>query len=274
MKRFAGFILVALLTISLVGCGVKAKPLYEQAPSGSGASDSKITDTPKGITVNKINFTEIKQENASEEVKQLIEENKINRGYHFLMDGSGEITLIVFAGEKKSGGFDIKVQSIEDNEGKAVVVVKETAPAKDAFVTMQITYPSTIIKFKGTTTNFVVSDTEGKEFKPVKTSNLEPQSPQGTAAEKKIAIRGKITKLTQADNGDGFNLFVEGKQEDDTWYDKASVRINPNTKVYKGNEALSVKDLKEGMTIEIKYDGPVLESYPVQMGADIITIIQ
>lgn len=298
MKKFAVFTLIIIVTMIAVGCMPKPKYISEQIPSGAISSDSKVPenpkdsapangqassgtvssapkapDSPKGFTVNKISFTEVKLENASEEIKQFIEKNKANRGYHYFMDKSGEITLIVFSGEKNSGGYDIKIQSIEDNEGRAVVVVKETAPPKDAIVTMALTYPVTIVKFKGTTTNFVISNTEGMAFKPVKPADSSVQPAPNPSCEIKIAIRGTITKLTPSSGSDELSILVEGKLEADTQFDKAVVRVKPDTKVYKGKTIMSVKDLKIGMAIEVEYDGPVMKSYPPQMGADKINVL-
>lgn len=245
----------------------------EKLPSGNEPLQ-KAPDAPRGFTVNKIKFTELTLENASQEVQQFIEQNKVNRGYHFFMDKSGEITLVLLSGEKTSGGYGIKVQSVEDNEGRAVVVVDETAPPKDAMVTMQITYPVTIVKFNGTTTNFSITNTKGEAFNPLKPSDINLQPAPEASSERKIAVRGIITKLTASSDKEGFNILVEGKLEADTDYDKAVVRVKPGTLIFKGTTGMSVEELKEGMTIEVEYDGPVMKSYPPQMGADKIIILK
>lgn len=92
----------------------------------------------------------------------------------------------------------------------------------------------------------------------------------------KAAIRGQITKIAQNLENKTVTLLVEGQKEQDTEYDKASVTINSVTKIYKGNSKgqLFMTDLKEGIKVEIYWNGPVRESYPVQMGANIIRILE
>jgi beta-N-acetylhexosaminidase len=101
------------------------------------------------------------------------------------------------------------------------------------------------------------------------------QSALGKAKENPV-IRGQITKITQNPEGKTATLLVEGQKEEDTQYDKASVRVTSDTKIYKGDSKtkLSMTDIKEGMKVEIYWDGPVAESYPVQMGANIIKILE
>ena len=92
-------------------------------------------------------------------------------------------------------------------------------------------------------------------------------------AENGIGIRGVITTLS----GDGVegNLLVEGKVEEDTSFDKASVRVTKETKIRRGTSKtrLKLSDVQLGDTVEVIMKGPVAESYPVQGLADVVTII-
>ena len=87
-----------------------------------------------------------------------------------------------------------------------------------------------------------------------------------------LAIRGTITELSQSD--DKINILVEGEIEEDTSYDKAFVTIDKNTKVYKNKNEISTEDLAEGMKIEIYYSGAANMSYPVQIGANRINVLE
>lgn len=91
----------------------------------------------------------------------------------------------------------------------------------------------------------------------------------------KLGIRGQITEVSLDDNGKIIGIFVEGKAEQDTEYDKASVSVGDKTKIYKGDskETLEISALKEGAKVEIVFEGPVRESYPVQADGKIITVI-
>lgn len=70
--------------------------------------------------------------------------------------------------------------------------------------------------------------------------------------------------------------MVEGKVEQDTQYDKASIRIKDNTKIYEkdAKKELEVNSLKEGAKVEVIFEGPVAESYPVQADAKTIIITE
>ncbi len=84
--------------------------------------------------------------------------------------------------------------------------------------------------------------------------------------EEKIGIRGLITKVLTNDNK-VTGILVEGKVESDTIHDKATVSIVKSTKI-------SANELKVGMKVEVVFDGPVMESYPVQGKAKTIKVIE
>ncbi|MBZ9688514.1 hypothetical protein G9F72_019480 [Clostridium estertheticum] len=80
----------------------------------------------------------------------------------------------------------------------------------------------------------------------------------------KIGIRGKVTSIV---NGkDSITILVEGKVENDTIYDKASVTIPKGTIITENklSTLLDISDIIVGQTAEIVFDGEVAESYPVQ----------
>ena len=70
-------------------------------------------------------------------------------------------------------------------------------------------------------------------------------------------------------------IMVEGKVESDTIHDKAKVGIEKGTKITTGNvgQKLSANELKEGMKVEIVFEGPVMESYPVQGKAKTVKVV-
>ena len=99
----------------------------------------------------------------------------------------------------------------------------------------------------------------------------------------KTDIRGPIAKITlpskQAkQRGILAIVFVDGKRQADTAHDKAYVKITKKTmlrKVVKGKKVAAVlADLKKGMQVEIRFVGPVLESYPVQATAGTVMVLK
>lgn len=87
-----------------------------------------------------------------------------------------------------------------------------------------------------------------------------------------LIIRGMVTQIN--DSGENMTILVEGKTEKDTAYGKASVRINKDTKIYNDAKEITAQDLKMYMYVEVYYDGEIAESYPVQMGADKIVVVE
>lgn len=92
----------------------------------------------------------------------------------------------------------------------------------------------------------------------------------------KVDVIGKVTKLVFNENKEITGIFVEGENNKGTSYDKATVMITNTTKVYKGDtdELLPVDRLKEGITVEAFFGGPVLMIYPVQGGAEFIRVFE
>lgn len=54
--------------------------------------------------------------------------------------------IVLNLGEKKSGGFGIKVESVVETDNNIIVTIKEISPANEAMNTQNITTPYSIIK--------------------------------------------------------------------------------------------------------------------------------
>ncbi|NLW06604.1 MAG: copper amine oxidase N-terminal domain-containing protein, partial [Clostridia bacterium] len=93
-----------------------------------------------------------------------------------------------------------------------------------------------------------------------------------SAIKEKPDIVGQITKITDSDTG--IVIMVEDNTAAEP-YDKAAVTITADTKIYRGQdkELLAGSDLKEGDMVEVVFRGPALMSYPVQVGADSIRLL-
>lgn len=105
-----------------------------------------------------------------------------------------------------------------------------------------------------------------------------------SAGEKKakIDIRGTIEKLTPTKRAPGRtkvlgSMLVVAPRDKKFSYDKAFVRVTEATKLFKkvGDERkpATFSDLKVGQTIEVRFVGPVAESYPVQASAGEVVIL-
>jgi len=89
-----------------------------------------------------------------------------------------------------------------------------------------------------------------------------------------VGIRGEITEIILDDGGKVAAVLVEGKVESDTVYDKARVAIAKDSVILKTNgQELQPQDLTQGMKVEVVFQGPVAESYPVQAQAKAIRVL-
>ncbi len=94
-------------------------------------------------------------------------------------------------------------------------------------------------------------------------------------SEDTTGIRGEVREIT---TGKGNTvILVEGEVSDDTQYDKASVRVDADSKVVRiqdGKEtAAEALDIKLFDVVEVVFEGPVAESYPVQGKAKLVRIL-
>ena len=89
-------------------------------------------------------------------------------------------------------------------------------------------------------------------------------------------IRGVITSITAGSGDVVGSVRIEGAIDQDTSYDKAVVRVESDTQIFRhaSNAMMEVTfgDLTVGQTVEAWFFGPVAESYPVQAKASWIVI--
>ncbi len=102
-----------------------------------------------------------------------------------------------------------------------------------------------------------------------------------TATDSPPDIRGTITNVQpSADQSQGIagSMLVEGPIEGGTKFDKASITITGDTRLFEqvGDERrpVTVDAFRAGQRVEAWFTGPVMESYPVQAGALEIVIVQ
>ena len=101
-------------------------------------------------------------------------------------------------------------------------------------------------------------------------------------ADEKVSIRGTPASVNPANEDEkkaGIlgTVQMEGRKDKDTEYDKATVKVTRATKVFRqvGKELkpASFDDLKPGVRMEIHFQGPVAESFPVMATAGKIVIL-
>ena len=73
----------------------------------------------------------------------------------------GYTYAIVSYGEKNTGGYDVKVESVSLVDGKFHIKSKFTSPSPNSNVTLAFTYPTVIIRFKNPSQLPVVFEVQG-----------------------------------------------------------------------------------------------------------------
>jgi hypothetical protein len=88
-------------------------------------------------------------------------------------------------------------------------------------------------------------------------------------------IRGKVENLSVKDGKGSFS--INSKKFDDTDHDRARIRIREKTKVFQVEKdrriEVGLDQLENGQTVQVKSDGNIMESYPVQFVAVEIEIL-
>ena len=90
-------------------------------------------------------------------------------------------------------------------------------------------------------------------------------------------IRGVITSISDGSGDVIGSVRIEGTIDEDTSYDKAIVRVEGDTLLFRqvGSAMMEITfaDLTVGQTVEAWFTGPIAESYPVQVKASQIVIV-
>lgn len=132
------FICLALITTG--GCGGKR--------TGGNSKNEKTRLNP-----GKLVFERYDVEKAPERVKSLVNEN-VDRETTVLVEDKGKFWIILTRGEKRTGGYDVKVSdvSVVPQDGakrRLVVSYRYSDPTPGMMVTQVLTHPVEIILLKG-----------------------------------------------------------------------------------------------------------------------------
>jgi hypothetical protein len=79
------------------------------------------------------------------------------------VDWKNETVIAVFAGQKNSGGFSIKIEGVSKALGEVYVLYREETPPKGSMQTRQLTFPSHVVVVKKTFGKFRFVNAESKE---------------------------------------------------------------------------------------------------------------
>ncbi len=220
MKR--NIVLSLILTMSLSFASLSVYAL----------SSKIVSNAPlQSITLNKINFEVVSHKDTPEILMDRINKNKHEKGFLYMVDDStGYVYIAVMSGAKPTGGYSIEVTGIEDNEGRTNVFVKEVSPSKDMIVTQAITYPYTVVRAKGITSNITVKNLKEQNFNNLTMEKI--KQPIGVND-----ITGILNKIETIEK----NIYI------------TVLDAKGNSHYYYSSNLKSVKDLKVGDKVLVKY---------------------
>jgi hypothetical protein len=197
LKKEVTKILALLLTVvfatGLSACAMKSKTGTPDA----GQNNTKSEHSGSGSsTITKKEFNVIQDESdLPEEALDAIDALKDKKGFTWFKTGDKYI-VVVFSGEKNTGGYGISVTEVSEIDGKTMrITVEETSPGKDDMVIMVITYPWVAISIESKTEDFLVRNKDGEIFEKLEydsdsgDSDPDNSEPENTPAE--ITVKAK-----------------------------------------------------------------------------------
>jgi hypothetical protein len=170
MKKYNKFFISMVSIFVMFGCSrnlpqdKNTKAIPNEAVAS--AKEAPKQEVQKGITVNKIAFEDVTESKIPVNLENSIKVLKANRGYIYTEE-NGEYYIAIFSGKRNTGGYSIKVLSVEDNEGKTNILIEEKSPQESDMVIQAITYPYVVIKAKGITPNINIKNLKGEAFERV-----------------------------------------------------------------------------------------------------------
>lgn len=154
------YILITLLSISFLG--------LSSIPADNLDLTTFNEQPPALISIQEITFQELSDPDLlTAEEQKLVYSQVKEASYNHFLGNDGQTILIVYAGEKNTGGHEIKVKKITADQDQIQILVQETSPKPGDFVTMAFTYPYTIIQFSSPHTNFQIENTGGDVYKQI-----------------------------------------------------------------------------------------------------------
>ncbi|AFM02534.1 hypothetical protein Fleli_0022 [Bernardetia litoralis DSM 6794] len=140
--KFIFLSIVSLLFLSFSSCKsskdkqenkpIPFETVFETMSLGSETQGTKVVQSKEDLK-------DFEVANGNDMAKELLE-----------VDFEKNTLIMVMAGMKNTGGFDIKIEKIINTNDKITVFYKEINPPKDAMLTMALTYPLHAVTIKKT----------------------------------------------------------------------------------------------------------------------------
>ena len=86
-------------------------------------------------------------------------------------------------------------------------------------------------------------------------------------------VAGYITEISEDESSSTISILVKGDEDNGATYTQGWVTITEDTKIYI-DESVTMDQLEVDMYVNVFFDGPVAESFPVQGTAKQVNIIE
>lgn len=169
MKKIL-LIILCIFAVAILGCNLKKESSVSQEESEVSKEEIPAVkqETEEKEEVKKNSFNIIKPELYTDNIKSMIDNMKEKRGFiEYANDGKHYI--IIFSGQKSTGGFSIDVLEAYDKGESAYIVIKESGPGPKDQVTQALTYPTIVVKVTKAFKNIDVSTDSGEKFQQLET---------------------------------------------------------------------------------------------------------
>ncbi len=164
MKRIVFLLLVTVLLFALTGCG--PGPADPEPPETPDPNDEPIEEEVP------FEYEVVEGVGAlPEDIQNIIPVLKEQRGYYVFRspeyDTGEEVFIVVFAGEKPTGGYDLRVESLQVENDTLQIIVEETEPKADEHVIQVLTYPMATVAISKSFDHYQVIDTKNDAIEPI-----------------------------------------------------------------------------------------------------------
>ncbi|UMZ74276.1 protease complex subunit PrcB family protein [Natranaerofaba carboxydovora] len=161
VKRFRTIIAIAVVVL-MIATGV--------AIGRIGKGDENSVKEPAEVKT-EVKYEVIEENDAlQDDIFEAIMDLKVERGYFVFGEPAFEVEneknyLLISSGEKRTGGYDIVLEEIEEKEGVLKVTVKETEPGDDEMTIQALTYPYIVLALDEGYDEYAVVNKAGEEFR-------------------------------------------------------------------------------------------------------------
>lgn len=121
-------LLVAGMLLVLSACGAQTEPMQEQETEWKIIGRSDL---------------------GNEALTEWFDSKERIHGVHAYMAGKGHAYLLLAAGERPTGGYDVELESVEEEANRILFKAVLREPEKDEQVTMALTYPTLLVEIHG-----------------------------------------------------------------------------------------------------------------------------